>query len=63
MLKFLNAHKTKVVGFLLMVIGSLQTNAATVQSMMSAKHFAWFTILIGAVVAVLGFLNSQSSQS
>lgn len=63
-LAFINAHKTKIVGGLIVAIGALQTNQATVQAMMSPKHFAWFTVVAGVVVAVLGFINSsQSAQS
>lgn len=63
-LAFINAHKTKIVGGLIVAIGALQTNQSTVQSMMTPKHFAWFTVCAGVLVAVLGFVNSsQSSQS
>lgn len=61
MLAFLNAHKTKLVGGLLVLAGALQANAGSIQQLVSPRGFAWFTVGIGALVAFLGFLNSQKS--
>lgn len=60
MLKFLNSHKTKIVGALLVALGALQANSATVQQMVKPSIYAWMTVVIGVLVAVLGFLNSAS---
>lgn len=63
LIAFFNAHKTKIVGAILVAMGSLQANASTVQSMMNPKHFAMFTVGVGLLVAILGFVNSSQSQS
>jgi len=59
-LAFLNAHKTKITGALLVVAGALQANASTIQGMVSPKGYAWFTVGVGCLVALLGFLNQGS---
>lgn len=56
----LSEHKTKITGALLVLIGALQANSATLQALVTPKSFAWFTVAAGAVVAVLGFFNSSS---
>lgn len=58
--QFLNAHKTKFTGALLAVIGFLQTQTVQLQALMSPVTFAWFSVIAGATVAGLGFLNSRS---
>lgn len=60
LLKFLNRHKTKVVGFLTVVIGFIQTQATLVQPFMSPAGYAWFVMGTGALVMGFGFLNSSS---
>ena len=60
MFQFLNAHKTKIVGGLIVISGALQANSTAVQSLLSPREYAWFTVGIGVVVAILGFLNSQN---
>ena len=59
LISFLNAHKTKIMGGMLVAVGALQTNSSSVAAMMSPKHFAIFTVGVGVVVAVLGFINSS----
>lgn len=51
-------NKTKVVGVLLIALGSLQANASFMQSVLSPKQFSWFMVGAGVLVAVLGFLNN-----
>lgn len=55
---FLNRNKTKITGALLVVIGSLQANAEFMQSLLTPKQYAMFTIAAGMFVALLGFLNN-----
>lgn len=62
-LRFLNSHKTKITGGLLIAMGSLQANAAMVQTVLNPHQFALFTICAGALVALLGFLNSAPKSS
>lgn len=57
--KFLNDHPTKITGFLLVVAGSLQANTAALQSVMTPKSYAWFTVIVGCIVAALGFVNGS----
>ncbi len=56
---FLKRHPTKITGLALALVGSLQAQANTIQSFMTPKHFAVFTVCAGVVVAVLGFINSN----
>jgi len=58
-ISFLNRHKTKISGGVMVVIGSVQAQAVIIQPFMSPKHFALFTIAAGGFVALLGFLNGQ----
>lgn len=57
--QFVNAHKTKITGVALAIIGFLQTQTVQLQALMSPSAFAWFSVLAGATVAGLGFLNSR----
>lgn len=56
---FLYNSKTRITGLLMVVIGSLQANSSVLESVMTPKQFAWFTVGAGCLVAGLGFLNSQ----
>ncbi len=57
-LALINAHKTKVSGYLLIVVGALQTNSSAVQSLISPKQFSLFTVGAGILIAVIGHMNS-----
>ena len=59
MIAFLNTHKTKITGALLVLAGALQANSTTVQSLMPPRAYAYFTLCIGCLVAVLGFINQR----
>lgn len=61
-LSWLNQHKTKITGFLLVVAGSLQANTTMLQSVLSPAQFAWFTVGVGCLVAALGFVNGKAQQ-
>lgn len=63
MLNFLKAHRTKLVGAFLVLAGALQANASSIQSLVTPKQFAWFTVGIGCIVGLLGFLNSQNTSA
>ncbi len=56
----INNNKTKITGALLVAFGVLQTQSETIRGLLDERSFAWFTIGVGVIVAVLGFLNSQS---
>lgn len=58
-LTWLNTHKTKITGAILVAVGSVQANATMLQPLMSPRGYAVFTIAAGVLVAVLGFLNSR----
>lgn len=62
LLAFLNRHKTKVTGFLLVIAGALQANTTVLQGVLTPSQFAWLTVVVGCVVAGLGFLNGSKSQ-
>lgn len=52
-------NKTKITGGALVVIGSMQANSEAMRAIMSPEQFAWFTVLAGVFVALLGFVNSN----
>lgn len=58
-LTWLNGHKTKITGGLLVVAGALQANATSIQAVVKPTTYAWFTVAVGVIVALLGFLNSR----
>lgn len=62
-LRFLNSHKTKITGVLLIGIGSLQANAAFMQTLLTPRQYAYFTIGAGMFVAMLGFLNHPAKRA
>jgi hypothetical protein len=57
----LTANRTWLTGVLLIALGALQGFSADIQALVSPAVFSGFTIFTGIGVAVLGFLNSQSS--
>lgn len=58
-LVFLYNNKTKITGFLLAIVGALQSQTAVLQSWMTEGMFATFTTVMGTLVAVLGFINGK----
>lgn len=58
---FADRHKTKITGLFLVLIGSLQANSSVLQTLLTPKQFAWFTVAAGLFVALLGFLNNPPS--
>lgn len=56
---WLNRHKTKLTGILLILAGSLQANSAALQTILSPTDYAWLTVIIGLVVAGIGFINTH----
>lgn len=58
-LNTLKTHPTRITGFLMVAIGALQANSNVLQTLLTDKQFAWFTVVAGAVVAGLGFLNAR----
>lgn len=60
-MNYLSANKTKLTGALLVAFGVLQTQSEQIRALLTPNVFAWFTIVVGVVVAVLGFLNSGGS--
>lgn len=64
MSEFFRNNKTKVMGGLIVVIGFLQLtdNAAVLQRLMGDNGFAIWNLVAGAVVVLLGFLNTAQSK-
>lgn len=58
MFKFLMNHKTKIMGFLITVLGAVQASAGQLTTLLSPKHYAVVMVIAGICVAALGFLNS-----
>ena len=61
-LTWLNQHKTKITGAVLVAIGAVQANAKMLQPLMSPRAYALSMVVAGVVVAVLGFMNSRPPQ-
>lgn len=59
LLKWLNAHKTKLLGFCLVILGALQANMEALRDVMSVRAFAWLVVGLGMGVAAVGFINTQ----
>ena len=58
MIQWINAHKTKLTGVLLIALGAIQSNATYIQAILSPRGYALAMICAGVFVAVLGFLNN-----
>lgn len=56
-LAYIRQHPTKITGFLLVILGSVQANSLSLQSVLTPAQYAWFTVIVGGIVAGLGFLN------
>lgn len=52
-------HKTKITGALQIAAGAVLGYSSQLQSLMSPRAFAIWTITLGVWTAVLGFLNSH----
>jgi hypothetical protein len=61
LVNYVSANKTKILGALLVAFGVLQAQSEQIRSLLTPERFAWFTIILGVGVAVLGFLNSGGS--
>jgi hypothetical protein len=59
---FLKTHPQKLTGLLLVVIGSVQANLTMLQPLVSPKAFAVGTMITGALVAALGFINTTKKE-
>lgn len=57
--KLIYNNKTKITGAALVALGSLQANSEAMRAIMTPEQFAWFTVLAGVFVALLGFINSN----
>ncbi len=56
---FLLKHPQKITGALLVGLGAIQANITMLQQILTPRQFAFTTIAVGCVVAVLGFINTQ----
>lgn len=59
MFTFINRHKTKICGIVLAGLGALQANSQMMQSVLSQKDFAYVSMALGFLVAVIGFINTS----
>jgi hypothetical protein len=57
--KSANRHKTKIIGIIGVIFGTLQA-AGQLEQLLSPTVYGWVTIGIGIGTAVCGFLNSQA---
>ena len=55
-------HKTKAFGVALMALGAIQANSGQLQQLISPKAYGWTILVIGVLVAILGFLNTLASK-
>jgi hypothetical protein len=51
-------HKTKILGALTVLLGFIQAYPG-LSDMLAPQTYAWTMLVIGALVTVCGFLNSQ----
>lgn len=58
-LKFLWRHRTKMLGFAQVVVGSVQTNLILFQGVITPLAFAIANTVIGAMIVAVGFFNSR----
>lgn len=58
-LNWLNGHKTKLTGAVLVTLSYIQTNPA-LKDLMTEKTYAWTMFFVGMFVIFLGFLNGNS---
>ena len=54
-------HKTKSLGFLMVVVGAAQSNINQIQQYIPPKDYGFIMVGLGVVVAILGFVNSNQS--
>ena len=59
----IKTHPQRITGFLLVVLGSLQASSEQIRSLITPEAFAWATIVVGALVAGLGFLKAQQPET
>lgn len=60
-ISFLLKHPTKITGALLVGLGAIQANITQLQQILTPKQFAWVTIGLGSLVAILGFINTSKA--
>jgi hypothetical protein len=58
--QFIKAHPQRTTGLLLVAVGAVQANLAMFQQYVSPLVFAGLTSGLGVVVAVLGYIKSNT---
>jgi hypothetical protein len=59
----LKTHPTRLTGFLLVVLGSLQASSEQIRALITPEAYAIATIVVGALVAGLGYLNARQPET
>jgi len=54
-------HKTRVVGYVTVVTGTLVTLDEPLRDLLTRREMAAFTIFVGIVTAICGHLNASKS--
>ncbi len=57
------SHPTRLTGLALVIFGALQAAAPQFQVLLSPQEFATFNIVVGVLVAALGFLNAKRADA
>lgn len=57
-LHWINSHKTKITGFVIVVLGAVQANAAHLGTVLTPKQYAIAMVCVGVLVSALGFINT-----
>jgi hypothetical protein len=56
---YLKTHPTRITGVLLVVLGSLQAYSEQIRALITPEAYAVATIVVGVIVAALGYWNAQ----
>ncbi len=57
--QLLKQHPQKITGFVLVVLGSVQASSEVLRDVLTPTRFAVMVVVLGAIVAGLGFVNTQ----
>ena len=61
--KFARRNKTRLTGYIIVVIGALQTAGPALQTLLTSRQMAIFTIVGGLAVAIIGHYNASQQEA
>ena len=57
--QWLDKYKTRLTGFILVTVSALQAQETVLHELISPRAFSFTTLVIGIIVAGIGFLNAS----